>query len=79
MEAAEKRLSDAQKKELYPRIFSMMQEHIDRVQKDVAWFVDKNDYRNKDADWGNSRDSVQRAMQKCAGGYPADPVFKLDP
>ncbi len=79
MEAAEKRLSDAQKTELYPQIFSMVQENIDRVQKDVAWFVDKNDYRNKDADWGNSRDSIQRAMQKCAGGYPADPVFKVDP
>ena len=79
MEAAEKRLSDAQKKELYPQIFSMMQENLERVQKDVAWFVDKNDYRNKDADWGNSRDSIQRAMQKCAGGYPADPVFKIDP
>lgn len=79
MEAAEKRLNDAQKKELYPQIFKMMQEHMERVQKDVAWFVEKNDYRNKDADWGESRDSIQRAMQKCAGGYPADPVFKIDP
>ena len=79
MEAAEKRLNDAQKKELYPQIFSMMQEHMERVQKDVAWFVEKNDYRNKDKDWGESRDSIQRAMQKCAGGYPADPVFKLEP
>lgn len=79
MEAAEKRLNDAQKKDLYPLIFSMMQENMERVQKDVAWFVEKNDYRNKDKDWGQSRDSIQRAMQKCAGGYPADPVFKLDP
>ena len=79
MEAAEKRLNDAQKKELYPQIFAMMQENMERVQKDVAWFVEKNDYRNKDKDWGESRDSIQRAMQKCAGGYPADPVFKLEP
>lgn len=79
MEAAEKRLSDTQKKELYPLIFSMMQENMERVQKDVTWFVDKNDYRNKDKDWGESRDSIQRAMQKCTGGYPADPIFKLNP
>ena len=79
MESAEKRLSDAQKKELYPQIFAMMQENMERVQKDVAWFVEKNDYRNKDKDWGESRDSIPRAMQKCAGGYPADPVFKLNP
>lgn len=79
MEAAEKRLSDAQKAELYPQIFTMMQENMERVQKDVAWFVEKNDYRNKEKDWGESRDAVQRAMQKCAGGYPADPIFKQEP
>ena len=79
MEAAEKRLNDAQKKELYPQIFTMMQENMERVQKDVVWFVEKNDYRNKDKDWKESKDSIQRAMQKCAGGYPADPVFKLEP
>ena len=79
IEAAETRLSDAQKKELYPQIFDMMQTNMERVQKDVAWFVEKNDYRNKDKDWGESRDSIQRAMQKCTGGYPADPVFKLEP
>ncbi len=79
METAEARLSDTQKKELYPLIFDMMQTNMQRVQQDVAWFVEKNDYRNKDKDWGESRDSIQRAMQKCAGGYPADPVFKMDP
>lgn len=36
----------------------------------------ENDYRNKDKDWGTSADSIQRGMQKCAGGYPADEVFK---
>ncbi len=79
IEASETRLSDAQKQALYPQIFEMMQSNLERVQKDVAWFVEKNDYRNKDKDWGNARDSVQRAMQKCAGAYPADPVFKQDP
>ena len=49
---------------------------MERLQKEVAWFVEKNDYRNKDKDWGNSADSIQRGMQKCAGGYPADEVFR---
>lgn len=75
IEAAEDKLSDEQKKQFYPEVFSLMQENIDRVQKEVSWFVEKNDYRNKDKDWGNSADSIQRGMQKCAGGYPADPVF----
>jgi len=57
----------------------MMEENMKRLQEEVTWFVDKNDYRNKDKDWGNSQDSIQRCMQKCAGGYPADPVFKMKP
>ena len=76
VETAENKLNDAQKKEFYPAAFSMMQENMERLQKEVAWFVEKNDYRNKDKDWGNSADSIQRGMQKCAGGYPADEVFK---
>lgn len=79
IECAEDKLSDPEKKEFYPKAFALMQENLERVQKEVSWFVDKNDYRNKDKDWGSSADSVQRAMQKCTGGYPADPVFKLKP
>lgn len=76
IETAENKLDDKQKKDFYPAVFSMMQENMDRLQKEVEWFVEKNDYRNKDKDWGTSADSIQRAMQKCGGGYPADPIFK---
>lgn len=79
IECAEDKLSDAQKKEFYPIAFALMEKNMTRVQEEVAWFVEKNDHLNKDKDWGNSADSVQRAMQKCTGGYPADPVFKVKP
>lgn len=71
IEAAEDKLTDDEKKEFYPKAFSMIQDNLDRLQKEVSWFVEKNDYRNKDKDWGTSADSIQRGMQKCAGGYPA--------
>ncbi len=54
----------------------MMQDNLDRLQKKCPGLSRKNDYRNKDKDWGTSADSIQRGMQKCAGGYPADEVFK---
>lgn len=76
IEAAEDKLTDDEKKDFYPKVYALMQDNLDRVQKEVSWFVEKNDYRNKDKDWGNSADSIQRAMQKCTGGYPADPIFK---
>lgn len=79
IEYAEERLNDAQKKEFYPTAFRLMEENLSRLQQEVSWFVAKNDYRNKEKDWGAAADSIQRAMQKCAGGYPADEIFKLKP
>ena len=52
-----------------------MKENYQRLQEEVTWFTDKFDYRNKDKDWGNSKDSIQRCMQKFGGGYPADEPF----
>jgi hypothetical protein len=39
-------------------------ENMERVNSDVSWFIDKHDYRNKEADWKNSKDSIQRAIIK---------------
>ena len=39
-------------------------DNIERVNGDVSWFIDKHDYRNKEADWKNSKDSLQRAIIK---------------
>lgn len=78
VETAEKKLNTRQKEQFYPVLFRLMKENMHRLEKEVNWFVDKHDYRHKNEDWGNSRDSVQRCMQKASGGYPADPVYKLD-
>ena len=53
-----------------------MTDNMQRVTDDLEWFCDKFDYRNKDADWKNSRDAIQRGMQKAGSGYPADPPYK---
>lgn len=77
MEMSEKQLNDKQKEEFYPLLFDVMEKSMERVGEDVAWLVEKFDYRNKDADWKNSKDAIQRGMQKLRGGYPADPVYKM--
>ncbi len=74
---AEHYLNDKQKAEFYPMVFALMEENMKRIQEDIDWLVDKYDYRNKDADWKNSKDALQRGMQKLRGGYPADPVYKM--
>ena len=75
VETAEKKLSDKQKPEFYRVLFRLMEENYQRLQEEVTWFTEKYDYRNKDKSWGNSKDSIQRCMQKLAGGYPADEPF----
>ena len=57
-------------------IFPLMEANMDRLYEDVSWLVDKFDYRNKDADWKNSKDAIPRGMQKLKGGYPSDPVYQ---
>lgn len=76
MEICEEGMGEKEKKEWYPVLFELMEKNLDRMQADIDWFIEKFDYRNQNADWKDSKDAVQRTMQKIAGGYPADPVFK---
>ena len=73
---ADKYLNDKEKAEFYPAMFKLMDENFQRMEEDLVWLSDKFDYRNKDADWKNSKDALQRGMQKLRSGYPADPVYK---
>lgn len=42
-------------------------ENMKRVRDDLDWFIDKFDYRYKDAPWKNSKDALLRAMLKTNG------------
>jgi hypothetical protein len=77
-EASDSKLNEKERREFFPLLFTLMEENMERLFGDVSWLIDKFDYRNQDADWKNSRDALQRAMQKIKGGYPADPVYKKD-
>ena len=75
-EAADRKLSDKDKETFYATVLPLMEANMQRLADDVSWLVEKFDYRNKDADWKNSKDAIQRGMQKLKGGYPADPPYK---
>lgn len=77
-EAAGSRLNDKEKEAFYACMLPLMEENMKRLAGDVSWLVEKFDYRNKDADWKNSRDAIQRGMQKLKGGYPADAPYKMN-
>ena len=75
-EKAEDALSVSERQSLFDMLFPLMTENMDRMQEDVSWMVEKFDYHNKDADWKNSKDAIQRGMQKLKSGYPADQPYK---
>lgn len=76
-EAADTKLSDKEKEGFYQMLLPLMQKNMERLREDVSWMVEKFDYRNQDADWKNSKDAIQRGMQKLKGGYPADSPYKM--
>ena len=75
-EHAETNLNAKQKDSFFPPLFTLMKNNMERLCEDVSWLIEKFDYENKDADWKNSKDALQRGMQKLKGGYPADPVYR---
>lgn len=75
---AEEQLPNSHREWFYGTVFSLMEENLVRVKEDLDWMIAKYDYRNAGADWKNSRDALQRAMQKLEGIHPADPVYKND-
>jgi len=75
-QTAVEKLSEKHQKEFFDIIFPLMTENMNRLSEDVSWLVEKFDYRYQDADWKNSKDAVQRGMQKLKGGYPAAPAYQ---
>ena len=41
--------------------------NLDRIQEDISWFIKKFDYRFEKEDWKNSRDAVERTVNKVRG------------
>ncbi len=78
LQMAEKDLADAHQEWFYRTVFSVMEDNLIRVKEDLDWLVAKYDYRNAGADWRNSKDALQRSMQKMEGGNPATPPYRKD-
>lgn len=78
LEESEQHLPGGQAQWFYPTVYTVMEENLLRVKQDLDWLIAKFDYRNNDAPWGNSKDALQRTMQKLSGIYPADLPYRKD-
>ena len=78
LHGAEQWLANGQRQWFYDTVFPLMENNLNRVKNDLDWLIAKYDYRNASAGWKNSRDALQRAMQKLGGGHVADKPFHED-
>ncbi len=74
---ADERMNDKDLKDFYKILLPLMEQNMERVAEDVAWMVEKFDYKNANEPWRDSKDAIQRGMQKLKGGYPADAPYEM--
>ncbi|MBQ1193356.1 MAG: hypothetical protein IIX45_04455 [Lachnospiraceae bacterium] len=67
MEKAESELSGKAKEEFLLATIRIYNENMTRINEELAWFINKFDYKYKDEPWKNSKDSVPRALTKLNG------------
>lgn len=67
LERADKELSGKTKEEFVEVTVKLYNENMRRINEDLAWFINKFDYKYKDEPWKNSKDSVPRALIKLNG------------
>ena len=60
-------LSASHAAEFCERLFALQQANMRRVEKELHWFTQKFDHKNRDEPWGNSRDALERAIWKLRG------------
>ena len=67
LEMADRTLSDKQAAEFKKTLSVLEIENLKRIEGELEWFTLKFDYRNTDKPWGNSRDAVERSVNKLMG------------
>ena len=67
LEAAQGELSPKDLGELISVLTKLQRENMDRIQEDISWFIKKFDYRYEKESWGNSKDAVERTVNKLRG------------
>ena len=77
LEGVDSYLKPSEQEDFYQNFLPLMSSNMERIYEDISWFIEKYDYKNKDADWKNSKDAVQRGMQKLKGADPSLPPYQL--
>ncbi len=75
---APKNLNPAETVEFLELSKAKISSSLERLEGELGWFIDKQDYANHEKPWHNSQDAIPRAIQKLAGIYPQAPPLKQE-
>lgn len=64
---ATKELKNAESRQFIAALIEKEQKELERIQQDIHKFTLKFDYRNRDMEWGTSKDAPIRTMEKLSG------------
>ena len=67
LEEAPEKLSPKELADFVDTLCELETRNLDRMQEDISWFIKKYDYRFGDEPWKNSRDAVERTVNKLRG------------
>lgn len=72
LERAQKHLGGAQQADFARELLALVKSNLAQDEKDLEWFTLKFDYRNQQKPWGNSRNALERTVNRlrgqCVGG-----------
>ena len=75
LEVAAEELSAKDLGRFVETVTKLEKDNMDRIQEDISWFIKKFDYRYENESWKNSKDAVERTVNKvrgwCVGKEPA--------
>jgi len=64
---AQKHLNSANQRLFAESLLKLIQAQLSQDEKDLEWFTLKFDYRNQDKPWGNSRNALERTINRLRG------------
>lgn len=64
---AGKHLNAAQQAEFAKELLELVKQNLAEDEKDLEWFTLKFDYRNQSKPWGNSRNALERTINRLRG------------
>ena len=67
MRQAQKHLNASQQRDFAQSTMQLVRDQLAQDEKDLEWFTLKFDYRNQDKPWGNSKNALERTINRLRG------------